>query len=324
MHADDGLDRTPGAPICTVPTEHWRRVTTDASPAVEVRLWAVDQHADAALGPDAARVGMVVWPSVAHASPPDVLARLPRLTVVQAMTAGTEHLRRVVPPGVTVCSAAPALAASTAELCLSLILASQRELPRAWDQARREIWSEYPCRSLADRRVLLIGVGGIGSAITERLRPFEVQLTRVGRTPRQDAVGRVFGWREIGALLPEHDIVVLATPLTSETTGLVDREFLRLMRDQALLVNVGRGGLVRTEDLVPELTSGRLRAALDVVDPEPLPPGHPLWKAPRTILTPHVGGTSTAVDERVESTLRAQIVRFAGSAPLLNQVSWDT
>src|SRR3954451_1676273 len=163
---------------------------------------------------------------------------------------------------------------------------------------------------------LVLGVGGIGSAIISRLRPFEVSITRVGTRARDDENGHVHGVDELSALLPHHDVVVLATPLTEATRGLVDAGFLAAMPDGALLVNVARGAVVDPPALLAELQAGGLQAALDVTDPEPLPADHPLWTAPGVLISPHVGGATSAFFPRAVRMLRTQLDRLATGAPL--------
>jgi phosphoglycerate dehydrogenase-like enzyme len=173
--------------------------------------------------------------------------------------------------------------------------------------------------ALADSRVLIVGYGAIGEALERRLAGFEVEVTRVARTPREG----VHGYDALPGLLPDADVVVLIVPLTAQTLGMVDASFLARLRDGALLVNVARGGVVDTDALVSELGSGRIAAALDVTDPEPLPPGHPLWSCPNLLLTPHVGGASSAMEPRAHRLVRDQLARFAAGEPLVNVMSGD-
>jgi len=147
-------------------------------------------------------------------------------------------------------------------------------------------------------------------------------VLRVARTGRAGPDGqRVAGLDELAGLLPEADVVVLTVPMTDQSRGLVDAGFLSRMRDGALLVNVARGPVVRTDDLVAEVTSGRLRAALDVTDPEPLPPGHPLWSAPGVLVSPHVGGNTTAFLPRAARLVEAQLRRWAAGEPLAHVIT---
>ncbi|MFZ2502502.1 MAG: NAD(P)-dependent oxidoreductase, partial [Nocardioides sp.] len=173
--------------------------------------------------------------------------------------------------------------------------------------------------SLADRSVLIVGYGQIGAAVEARLAPFEVQVTKVARTAREG----VHSFEELPQLLPQADVVILIVPDTAETRGMVDADFLAQMRRGALLVNVARGPIVVTDDLVAALHDGQVRAALDVTDPEPLPPNHPLWLAPGVLISPHVGGASSAMEPRSYRLVRAQLERFAAGAELANQMSGD-
>lgn len=246
----------------------------------------------------------------------DVIAQMPRLRYVQTLTAGVDHIRHLIPPGVTLCNAAGVHDAATSELAVGMMIAAQRRFPELARAQDARVWDLQMTRSLADSRVLVIGAGRIARAIERRLAGFEVEVTLVGRTARDD----VRGIDELPALLPDADIVVLIVPITDQTRGLVDRGFLAAMRDGALLVNVARGGVVVTDDLLAELQSGRLRAALDVTDPEPLPAGHPLWAAPNLLLTPHVGGAAASLWPRAHRLVGAQLRRLATGEPLANVV----
>jgi phosphoglycerate dehydrogenase-like enzyme len=168
--------------------------------------------------------------------------------------------------------------------------------------------------------VVVVGQGGVGRAVVSRLKPFEVDVIRVATHHRVDGDGVVRATGELADLLPHADIVVLAVPLNPSTAGLVDRKFLAAMKPAALLVNVARGGVVVTADLVDAVRAGRVRAALDVVDPEPLPPKHTLWGLDGVILTPHVGGHSAAMRPRVVALLRRQLDALSRGAPPHNIV----
>ena len=229
-----------------------------------------------------------------------VLERMPRLRVVQTLTAGVDHIRDEMPDGVLLCNGRGIHNASTAELALTLTLASLRGVPgfvRDQDAGR---WNQGWRTSLADRTVLIVGYGDIGRDIEKRLVPFEVDVLRVARTAREG----VHTLDDLPDLLPRADVVILVIPGTSETKGLVDSGFLGRMRHGALLVNVGRGPLVVTDDLVAALEAGTVRAALDVTDPEPLPEDHPLWSAPGVLVTPHVGGATPAMWPRAYRLVR--------------------
>lgn len=246
--------------------------------------------------------------------------RMPRLRVVQTLTAGVDNLLAAIPPGVTLCNARGLHDASTAELTLTLILSSLRAIPRFVRGQDAERWYAGFYPALADRTVLIVGYGAIGSAIEDRLIPFECEVLRVARSARDSAHGPVRPPSELPVLLPQADVIVLVTPLTEETRGLVDAAFLGAMRDGALLVNVSRGAVVDTKALLVELEAGRLYAALDVTDPEPLPSGHPLWHAPNTLISPHVGGSSSAFHPRAHRLIRTQVRRYLTGQPLSNVV----
>jgi phosphoglycerate dehydrogenase-like enzyme len=247
----------------------------------------------------------------------DVIAQMPRLKVVQTLTAGVDHISSAIPDGVILCNAAGVHDSATSELAVGMMISAERRLVEiAWAQ-REQRWDQQMSSSLADRRVLVIGAGHIGAAIERRLDGFECEVTKVGRTARPG----VHGIDELPSLLPAADIVVLIIPLTEQTNGLVDKAFLAQMHDGALLVNVARGPIVDTDALVAEVSSGRLRAALDVTDPEPLPADHPLWSAPGVMITPHVGGASSALWPRAHRLIAEQLRRVCDGRPLLNVIS---
>ncbi|QYM74767.1 2-hydroxyacid dehydrogenase [Leucobacter luti] len=241
--------------------------------------------------------------------------------LVQWQSIGYNGAEKYLPAGVPLANAATVHEASTAELALGLALAAQRGIPdfvRAGDAHRWELRS-YP--SIADRRVLLVGYGGVSKAIEARLAGFETHITRIARTAReeQNLAGEtvaVRGFAELAEALAEAEVVMIAVPLTAETHGMFGAAELAALPDGALLVNVARGPVVDTEALVAELQAGRIRAALDVTDPEPLPADHPLWDCPNTLISPHVGGDSTAMLPRMAALIRRQIGRLqAGERP---------
>jgi phosphoglycerate dehydrogenase-like enzyme len=217
---------------------------------------------------------------------------------------------------VMLCNARGVHDASTAELAVALTLASLRRIPEFVRAQEREEWAFGMYDALADKTVLIVGYGAVGEAVERRLVPFECDVLRVARNARDG----VAGMDALPSLLGRSDVVILTVPLTDDTRGMVDAGFLAAMRERALLVNVARGGVVDTRALLDELSNGRLRAAVDVTDPEPPPPGHPLWSAPGLLISPHVGGSSTAFEPRARRLLRAQLERFAASEPLANVV----
>ncbi|MGA4851536.1 2-hydroxyacid dehydrogenase [Streptomyces sp. G5(2025)] len=252
------------------------------------------------------------------------LSAMTSVGVVQTLTAGIDNMEPGLPflaPGVRLCNARGVHEASTAELALALILASLRGIPRFVEGQRQEEWRSGFYPALADKSVLIVGYGSIGSAIEDRLTPFEcARVARVARSARATERGPVHPLTELPALLPQADVVVVSTPLTEDTRGLVDAGFLARMKDGALLVNVARGPVVDTSALLAELESGRLTAALDVTDPEPLPAGHRLWHAPGVLISPHVGGSTSAFLPRAQRLITAQLTKYAAGEPLDNVV----
>ena len=251
------------------------------------------------------------------------LRDLPRLRLVQLLTAGFDDALPYIRPGVRLANAAGVHDASTAELAVALVLAAQRGLPELVTAQFRAEWLPTTIRGcLADKKVMVLGYGSIGHALARRLAPFEVHLTAVASTARtgDELVATVHGVAELPDLLPHQDVVVVVVPLTEATTGLVDRDFLAAMKPGALLVNVARGKVVDTGALLEAVQAGRVRAALDVTDPEPLPADHPLWRAPGVLVTPHVGGATDAFAPRAARLLREQLSAFVGGRPPVNVV----
>jgi len=267
--------------------------------------------------PDSAdEVEFVVLPFGVPESRLPVLAKLPRLRVIQLMSAGAERMLPHLPAGVTLCNARGAHDPAVAEWIVAVILAELRHLPDFVTAQLAGTWQAVPSEPLAGQTVLIVGYGSIGAATEHLLAPFGVHIERVARHARP-GVSSLDG---LPALLPRADIVILLVPVTPATTGLADAQFLGRMHDHALLVNAARGSIVDTAALLAELTSGRLRAALDVTDPEPLPAGHPLWSAPNLLLTPHVAGASTQAIPRARAIVADQLARYAAGEPLANVV----
>jgi phosphoglycerate dehydrogenase-like enzyme len=257
--------------------------------------------------------------------------------VVQATLAGVDGLLRLLPSEVTLCDARGVHNIATAEWVVGIVLASLKYLPLYEDIRRAGIWKRrfeaqplysalhqdnrplYPgvmVEELHGKRILIVGHGAIGQAIEDRLLPFGVQIDRVARTAREGvaAIG------ELPQLLPLADVVILIVPSTSETTGMIGAHELALMKQGALLVNAARGSVVDTDPLIAALHAGRIRAAIDVTDPEPLPDGHPLWSAPNLILTPHVAGSSPMFMVRAMQLAAQQVARYLRGEPLENVV----
>ncbi|HVT67190.1 MAG TPA: 2-hydroxyacid dehydrogenase [Trebonia sp.] len=279
---------------------------------IEADVWAGGDDLPAS----ADEVEYVVLPLGVRPQAIQKLAALPGLKAIQALSAGVEHVLPHVPAGITLCNARGAHTAATAELTVGMIVASLRDLPRFAVAQHEGRWDRGSSDPVGGSRVLIVGYGDIGAAVERRLAGWEVTVERVARHARDG----VHPMGELPELLPNADVVVILVPVTEETRGLVDKDFLRTMKDGALLVNVARGTIVDTDALLEELTSGRLRAALDVTDPEPLPDGHPLWRAPGLLLTPHVGGAVHQVTQRAYRVVAEQLARLAAGEPLANIV----
>ena len=281
-------------------------------PGIEADVWdGGDQMPDSK-----GQVEFVALPLGAAPASVRRLAGLPRLKAVQILSAGADHILPHVPPGVTLCNARGAHTAATAEWTVGAIIASLRQFPRFALAQRDGCWDRATSQPVAGQRVLIVGYGDIGAAVERRLAGWEVTVDRVARHAR-DGVRAI---RELPAVLKDADVVVILLPVTDETRQLVNKDFLRTMKDGALLVNAARGDIVDTGALLEELSSGRLRAALDVTDPEPLPAGHPLWQAPGLLLTPHVGGAVGGSRRRAYRVVAEQLGRLAAGEPLLNVI----
>jgi len=261
-------------------------------------------------------VEFIVLPGGVKPAMMAVITTLPKLKVIQLMSAGAENAIPYVPAGITLANARGAHDTATAELTVGLIVASIREFPRFVKAQEAGRWDFAVSESVAGKHVLIVGYGSIGAAVERRLAGWEVTVERVARHPREG----VRPITELQEVLPSADVVVILVPVTDETRHLVNEEFLKSMKDGALLVNAARGPIVDTDALLKELTAQRITAALDVTDPEPLPPGHPLWQAPGLLLTPHVGGAITGARDRAYAVVRDQLVRYAAGEPLRNVI----
>lgn len=296
--------------LVTVPGETLRRAIGTPPEGVDLELWDMDSPAPAD------HIDLVVPPYMGAA---DRLHALDGVStrLVQSQSIGYDDVPGALPPGHVFANAASVHETSTAELTLALVLAAQRGIPDFVRAAAEGRWAPARHESLADRRVLLLGYGGVGRAIEERLIPFEVELVRVASRARDDERGRIHGMDELPELLPTADIVIVGVPLTDATTGLVDDAFLSAVPDGALVVNIARGKVADTDAILDHAARGRLRFALDVTDPEPLPQGHPLFALPNVLVSPHVGGASTAMMPRMARLVREQIERMLrGDEPL--------
>jgi phosphoglycerate dehydrogenase-like enzyme len=306
----------------TVPSQAIADALGDLGNGVRVVVW--DPSAGDAAPDHADEIALVCIP---HYSGGRRLygrvAALPNVRVIQIPSAGYEHALPFVPQGVALANARGVHDTRTAEFAIALALASQRLLDRFIRAQDRGDWApEYFTPSLADRRALVVGYGSIGAAIGSRLRAMEVEVRGVARSARTAPDGTaVHAASELPSLLPEAEIVFLVTPFDETTDKLADAAFFAAMPDGALFVNVGRGACADTEALVAECASGRLRAALDVIDPEPLPADHPAWTTPGMIIAPHVGGATPLTDRRYVSLVRAQAAALAEGRDPVNLVA---
>jgi phosphoglycerate dehydrogenase-like enzyme len=276
--------------------------------------WTVEPFPDDPAG--AANLGHVEfvvagWPASKR------LREVPNVKVVQTRSAGVDWILEHMPEGVTLCSAKGARDPAMAEWVLWAILADFKAARTAAEQQIAREWEHLDLRDLEGARVLILGHGSIGVAVEERLAPFGIaEVVRVARRARDG----VHGVEELEQLLPGADVVVNVLPATPQTQGLVDARMLAAMRPGALLVNAGRGATVDTDALRGALQAGRIRAVLDVVDPEPLPADHPLWGAPNLILTPHSAGDTPGAERASWKLAGEQLRRHAAGEELINVV----
>ncbi|KUI36471.1 2-hydroxyacid dehydrogenase [Mycobacterium sp. GA-2829] len=277
----------------------------------QLRVEQVDLKAG--LPESISEVEVFVPPFIMGSRVRNAISQMTSLRIVQTLTAGVDSIRSAVPAGVTLCNGRGIHDTSTAELAVTLILSSLRGIPGFVRDQDNRAWNSVWRPALADKRVLLIGYGSIGRAIEARLTPFECEVVRVARSARDGIHTMV----DLPDLLPDADVVVLIVPLTSETRGMVDAKFFARMKQGALLVNVARGPVVDTIDLADALRSRRITAAVDVTDPEPLTPDSPLYDVPGLLISPHVGGASSAMWPRVYRLVREQLARIAvGEQPI--------
>jgi phosphoglycerate dehydrogenase-like enzyme len=257
--------------------------------------------------------------------------------VVQATVAGVDGILSLIPSGVVLCDARGAHTIPTAEWAVAAVLGAMKYFPLYAEVQRAGIWSRrkegevryqllhpsreklYPtvlCEEVHGRQVLIVGYGDIGRAIEARLVPFGVEIVRVARTAREE----VHGVEKLMDMLPTADVVILIVPFTSETRGMIGAQQIASMKQGALLVNAARGPVVDTDALVAALHEGRIQAAIDVTDPEPLPDGHPLWSAPNLLITPHIAGSTPMFMRRAMQFAAGQVGRYLRGEPLENQV----
>jgi phosphoglycerate dehydrogenase-like enzyme len=282
----------------------------------------VDLHLIPRTGPvpDGVVEAEFLVPPFGHSRVLELMPAMRCLRVVQAISAGIDWLLPAVPAGVVVASARGIRDSTVAEWVVAVILAATKDLPRYWRDQAAGRWCPTVPAELAGARVLIVGHGSIGSAVEARLAPFGVVIDRIARHARPG----VYPADRLSELLSDADVVVLLVPHTSDTVALFDVEMLGRLKAGALLVNAARGPVVDTAALIAALASRRIRAALDVTEPEPLPAEHPLWRAPNVLITPHVAGDSHAAEQRVYRFIGDQVRRYVRGEPLVNIVSVPT
>jgi len=248
----------------------------------------------------------------------DVARHIDGLRAIQAFSAGVDSIADRIPAGVTLCDAAGVHDVAVAEWVVMSILASRRRLPEHLDAQRSGTWRKESIvgEDLAGAVVVIVGAGSIGRAVEARLSPFGASIIRVARRPRDG----VIPFSDLPTVLPRADVVVSLLPLTAETRCLIDARIIGAMRPGALLVNASRGLVVDSTALTAAVLDGRIKVALDVTDPEPLPEGHPLWSAPGAIITPHVASDVRREDERAWQLVYEQVGRLARGESLANVV----
>jgi phosphoglycerate dehydrogenase-like enzyme len=284
-------------------------------PGVHVVIW----DGSGAPPPGIEDVEVLVPAYAPTAMTEQALAAMPRLRVIQLLSAGVEPWLDRVPSEVILCSGRGVHGASTAELAVAGLLSVLRELPRFYAAQAAHRWAKEDSDNgdgIDGKSVLVLGAGDIGHRVATAVEALGATVTLVARRARNG----VRPMTELADLLPGHDVAVVAMPHTPETHHLVDAAFLAALPDGAVLVNVARGQIVDTDALLAELTARRLRAFLDVTDPEPLPEDHPLWDAPNLVITPHVGGGTRGWERRAFHLVREQVIRFQKGAPLENVV----
>jgi len=246
----------------------------------------------------------------------ELTKKMPNLKILQMPNAGYDDAMEYVRDGMTLCNGKSIHDDSTAELAVGLIIASLRGFPDFVRNQDKSDWVHVKNKSINDRKIGIIGFGSIGTTIAKMLSGFAVEIIPFTQSGRDNTIAIT----DLDKHLPTLDVVILILPLTKESKHLFDAKRLSLMKNDALLVNVARGPIVETDALVKELNSGRITAALDVTDPEPLPKDHPLWKAKGVLISPHIGGDTTAFESRARRLIESQLNLLADGKPLNNVI----
>jgi len=244
----------------------------------------------------------------------EMTQKMPNLKILQVPNAGYDDALEFVRPGITLCNGKSIHDDSTAELAVGLTIASLRGFADFVRNQDKSEWVHTRNKSINDRKIGIVGFGSIGSTIAKMLAGFAVEIVAFTQSGRDNTIAIA----DLDKHLPTLDVVILILPLTLESKHLFNAKRLALMKDGALLVNVARGPIVETDALVKELNSGRITAALDVTDPEPLPKDHPLWLAKGVLISPHVGGNTTAFEKRAKRLIESQLQLLASGERLNN------
>jgi phosphoglycerate dehydrogenase-like enzyme len=258
--------------------------------------------------------------------------RASRLRWIQVTAAGVGHqlFPELIESPVVLTNGRGIHGIAIAEHTLGVMLAFARKLHLARDAQHERRWAQLPIwqdpppiGELGGTKLGLVGFGAIGQALAPRAMSLGIEVTVVRRRPQHDPMPGVTQWGKdrLPELLERSDWVVLATALTQETKGLIDRAALARMKPSAILINVGRGSIVDQDALVEALENGRLGGAgLDVTHPEPLPADHPLWTFPNVILTPHISGVGPRYWQRAMDIFRHNLHAYLKGEPLMNVV----
>lgn len=276
---------------------------TDLPPEVDAFVWDFETDTDRE------HIDLVILPFV----DPSKYVKVNRITtrLVQTQSIGYDHLIPILANQHVLANGATIHETATSEIAVALTLAAQRDLRKHIGNQRTGEWAQESSPGLADKRVLILGYGSIGKEIENRLLPFQVaEVVRVARSKRTVDGRKVHSLDQLAQLLPETDILIIATSLNESSEKLVNAAVLSALPDNALVVNIARGRVIDQPALEREIAAGRLRAALDVTDPEPLPVENPLWSSPNVIITPHVGGDSDALSPRRKALIWRQITHL--------------
>ncbi len=263
---------------------------------------------------DLSQITIYVQPYMTRTELLEPVREMSNLKILQVPNAGYESAIPYMREGMILCNAKGVHNASTAELAVGMAIAMKRGFPDFMHEQREGRWSHERMGSLNDSNIGIIGAGSIGQTLVSYLTPYEVDITTFSRSGSNGSARM----DQLDSLLPTFDILFLILPLNDESENLFDARRLALLKDGAILVNVARGKIIDTAALVSELNSGRISAALDVTEPEPLPAGHPLWSARNLMITPHVGGDSAAFEKRGKRFIESQLIRVAAGVEPLN------